>query len=76
MARAVEIYREGGIEFYPRPREVIAEILSPCELLSPGLVTATNWWPETANAGQISTLPGPGLGTNDDICLAAVGRVR
>ncbi|MCC3311398.1 MULTISPECIES: SAM-dependent methyltransferase [Nocardia] len=74
--RAVEIYRTGGIEFHPRTKETIAEIVAPCELLSPGLVAATSWWPETASTDRIPTLPSANSDTHEDLCLAAVGRVR
>ncbi|MGY4102075.1 SAM-dependent methyltransferase [Nocardia sp. R16R-3T] len=76
VERAAKIYRDFGIEFHPRRRDEIAEILSSCELIDPGLVAAHNWRPDpqmdALHAGPLHWDPA----STGECCLAAVGRVR
>ncbi|WP_084497329.1 SAM-dependent methyltransferase [Nocardia amamiensis] len=76
VTRAAEIYRDHGIEFWPRPRNEIGEILSGCELIEPGLVASNKWRPDpevdSAHAARLGWDPA----SIGEICLAAVGRVR
>ncbi|NKY87523.1 SAM-dependent methyltransferase [Nocardia veterana] len=75
VTRAAEIYREHGIDFWPRPREEIEEILSGCELIEPGLVAAHAWRPDKEiDAGHAAVL-GWNPASTGEICLAAVGRI-
>lgn len=76
VEQAARIYRSGGIEFWPRRREEIAEIMSGCELVDPGLVASHRWRPDA----QMDALHAAPLGWDPasagEICLAAVGRLR
>lgn len=76
VTRAVEIYRDYGIGFWPRPHEEIKAILSGCELIEPGLVASNRWRPnpeiDAAHAAPLGWDPA----SIGEICLAAVGRVR
>ncbi|WP_067885376.1 SAM-dependent methyltransferase [Nocardia vaccinii] len=76
VERAAKIYRDCGIEFRPRQRDEIAEILSCCELVDPGLVASHDWRP----APEMDRLLADSLrwdpASTGESCLAAVGRVR
>ncbi|MEV0766398.1 SAM-dependent methyltransferase [Nocardia sp. NPDC050435] len=73
--RAAQVYAAHGIDFYPRSRREIADLLTGCDLAEPGLVAPQMWrpldelarwkdeqWQRTNETGQC--------------CYAAVGWVR
>ncbi|MET7772114.1 SAM-dependent methyltransferase [Nocardia sp. NPDC005366] len=72
---ARDIYRSGGIEFWPRSAVEIAALMSGFDLIGPGLVPVHGWCPDVKRA----SVDGAGLGwhpASSEFCLAAVGRLR
>lgn len=76
IERATKIYRDCGIEFRPRRRDEIAEILSSCKLVNPGLVASHHWRSDPEmDALHANPLRWDPASTGES-CLVAVGRVR